>query len=336
MVKISWPKSRAAAAVIIGSCVIAFLFDRPSFLPYTERSQTPFLRRELLQGLELSSGQQPGDGPSIYPWAKNLIRPLSVTPEPSRETVLFWHIPKSGGSTAKAIYRCMGKTIDIESQREDILRAKDTGLVSSGKVDIIFSSFPDFAIQNLFDPSHKTRVLALFRHPIDRLISKFYYLQIATWERTYRPEWKDMDILDWVKSGNTDNDHMVKKLAGKVQREESTETDLRLAKETIRSRFIVGLMQEMEESTQRFNTVMGINDETDRYHKTCMEEYFGAGMEKKNSNSHPKVKKGSPAWQLLAEKNAFDIQLYEYILELYEEQREIIDSYASSIVLTPA
>ena len=50
----------------------------------------------------------------------------------------------------------------------------------------------------------------------------------------------------------------------------------------------------------------------------------------------PQVEKDSPAWQLLAEKNSFDIELYEYILELFEEQREIIDSYASSIVVTPA
>ena len=66
-----------------------------------------------------------------------------------------------------------------------------------------------------------------------------------------------MDILDWAKSCNMDNDFMVKKLAGKVQRMKATRKDLSLAKETIRSRFVVGLMEEMEESIQRFNTVIG-------------------------------------------------------------------------------
>lgn len=230
----------------------------------------------------------------------------------------------------------MGKSIDIESRPQEILRQKDMGLVSSGKIDVMFSAFPGFAIEHLFDPSHKARVVAMFRHPVDRLISKFYYLQVATWERTYRPEWKNMDILDWAKSCNMDNDFMVKKLAGKVQRMKATRKDLSLAKETIRSRFVVGLMEEMEESIQRFNTVIGINDDNTVRHKTCMEQYFGKESKKKNSNSHPKVEKDSPAWQLLAEKNSFDIELYEYILELFEEQREIIDSYASSIVVTPA
>ena len=73
----------------------------------------------------------------------------------------------------------MGKSIDIESRPQEILRQKDMGLVSSGKIDVMFSAFPGFAIEHLFDPSHKARVVAMFRHPVDRLISKFYYLQVA-------------------------------------------------------------------------------------------------------------------------------------------------------------
>ena len=36
--------------------------------------------------------------------------------------------------------------------------------------------------------------------------------------------------MDWVNDINIDNNHMVKKLAGKVQREEATELDLLRAK----------------------------------------------------------------------------------------------------------
>ena len=88
-----------------------------------------------------------------------------------------------------------------------------------------------------------------------------------------------------------------------------------------------------------------------------MDQFFGHGVEKKNSNSHPKVsefllhvswlkfwiivahsrhqflfpyqvEEGSPAWKALAEKNALDIRLYDYILQLFEEQKEVIESYA--------
>lgn len=171
----------------------------------------------------------------------------------------FW---QSGGTTAKNLYKCLGKYVDVESRPQDIVRAGNERLVQSGKVDIIFSSFPNFAVEQLFDEEHKTRILAMFRHPVDRLVSKFFYLGIATWERTYREDWKDMDPLEWVQTQNSDNNHMVKKLAGKVQRDTATVDDLIIAKETIRSRFIVGLMHEMEESIERFNIVMGESVQT--------------------------------------------------------------------------
>ena len=40
--------------------------------------------------------------PVVYAWARDHLEPLAKTPDPSTETVLLWHVPKSGGSTAKA------------------------------------------------------------------------------------------------------------------------------------------------------------------------------------------------------------------------------------------
>ena len=140
----------------------------------------------------------------------------------------------------------------------------------------------------------------------------FYYLQIATWEKTYRPEWKELDIMDWVNDVNIDNNHMVKKLAGKVQREEATELDLLRAKNTIGQRMIVGLMTDMEESFNRFNKVLNINEDTDERYKLCMDLYFGGNVAKKsNSNSHPKV---SVLTMLDNESSVLYAHLYIYLV----------------------
>lgn len=178
-----------------------------------------------------------------------------------------------------------------------------------------------------------------------------------------------MDVLDWVKDVNIDNNHMVKKLAGKVQKDLATELDFQRAKETIRKYFIVGLMNEMEESFNRFNTVMNINADTNDRYEHCMDVYFGDRAKKSNTNKHPKVSgnvfyvsylwkrmnclvigtltkhiftpilsfwlylqigKDHPAYQLLVEQNSFDLQLHEYIIELFEEQKENIEGYARS------
>ena len=84
---------------------------------------------------------------------------------------------QSGGSTAKAIYRCLGKRLHILSKAEDIEYAREHKLIEG--IDVVFSSFPNNVIQSLLNQERRGRVLAIFRHPVDRLISKFYYLQVA-------------------------------------------------------------------------------------------------------------------------------------------------------------
>ena len=70
----------------------------------------------------------------------------------------------------------MGLNMEVIAQPPDILKLRDDGFVHSGNVDMLFTSYPDYATKKLFDGDHRGRMLALFRHPVERLISKFYYL----------------------------------------------------------------------------------------------------------------------------------------------------------------
>ena len=117
----------------------------------------------------------------IYPWASDLLEPLTDIhmPNPEGETAIFWHIPKNGGTTANNFYKCLHLSIDIASHPVTILDEKRKSFVQAGMVDVLFSSMPDLAVQNLFSSGHKGRAMALFRPPVDRLFSKFFYLQIA-------------------------------------------------------------------------------------------------------------------------------------------------------------
>ena len=224
----------------------------------------------------------------------------------------------SGGTTAKSLYECLGQTlanragagrrfipdntllafhpwgtdakyVNVDTTtREGILRAKEMGLVPSGKADIIFTSDISFAAEHLFDEENRGRIIGLFRHPIERLVSKFYYLQTARWEKTYSPEWQGMSLHYWAHHINTDNNHMVRRLTGKTFRDEVSEVDLRRAMRTVKQRFVVGLTSEMAESVHRFNNVMGIDETTER-NSICMNDFFGGDDGKKNANEHPLV-----------------------------------------------
>mmetsp|Transcript_12761 Transcript_12761/g.19667 ORF Transcript_12761/g.19667 Transcript_12761/m.19667 type:complete len:408 (+) Transcript_12761:67-1290(+) len=325
---------------------------------------------------------------TLPPWAHYNLRAVQHRPDPSSETALFWHIPKSGGTTAKQLYQCMGKTLTIRIgvdpryghdqsdklvvfkplggkdwktvnvdtvSEKGILRAEEMGLAASGKADIIFAMDVNFASSHLFDRLNKGRVLSIFRHPVDRLTSKFYYLQTATWERTYRPEWADMSVLEWAEKHNHDENFLVKKIVGKKLTEKATMADLIIAKEIVRRRFIVGLLDEMEESVHRFNVMLGV-DESDDKTKECMTEVFGTTKDESdksgeevdsvesqgdggdeeentveintNSNKHPQIVEGMPEYKVLAESNSLDMILYEYIRLLFKEQRSIINRHA--------
>lgn len=305
---------------------------------------------------------------NIYPWAEHNLKPIAEPLIPNNETaLLFWHVPKSGGTTAKAMYECLGLTLvnragslpqfghDQDSQlivfkpwgehgpayvnadtstEGGIIRAEQLGLVRSQLGHVIITSYPQFAVEHLYDPHHTGRAFAIFRHPVDRLISKFYYLQVATWERTYSPNWKYMDINYWA-TINRDNDVYVRMLAGKKVGDTVNEDDLQLAMSTIKERFVVGLIDDMEESFRRFSIIIGIDKSNNNNWEMCHDKFFGQSMKRSNSNSHETFAEESPEWDAIAQRNALDIRFFTFVQELFIEQKEIIDSlleYQSSAV----
>ena len=358
-------------------CVVAVFIIAASVLlvnqlQHSSTSSSPLERRRLLSSLDayLDSNAE------LPLWAHQNLVSVTEWPNPSAETALFWHIPKSGGTTAKRMYECLGQTLanrlgadprfghdkdeeivvfqpfksqpDIKfvnvdtTTKKGLLRAAELNLVASGKADMIFTSDINFAADHLFDSGHRARIFALFRNPVDRSVSKFYYLQTATWERTYRPEWKDISIMDWAAKYNQDENFIVKKIVGKKLNEMVDIADLVTAKEIIRRYFVVGLMNDMEESLRRFNIVLGLDYSGEQGH-ICKEQILGSSAEgthgggsvkegandNKNSNPHPKVVEGSPEYNLLAERNALDMILFNYLTLLYAEQKSLLDSYGS-------
>merc|ERR1712232_724701 len=137
---------------------------------------------------------------------------------------------------------------------------------------------------------------------------------------------------EFAKNKNTDNNYMVKTLAGLKSTDDATEADLRLAMRTIKKRFVVGLLDDLEESVRRFNLVAGI-DGSDKENRKCMNHFLhnSVGARRHNSDSHPKVDPGSATWNALAKTNALDVQLYEFVVDLFAEQEEIIRSYEESL-----
>jgi len=208
--------------------------------------------------------------------------------------------------------------VDVTTM-EGIARASRLNFASSGLADVIFTPLLRESAELLLDAdNHKGRMFAVFRSPVDRIVSLFYYLQQATWEPTYNEGYSSMTIDDYARSPLCESNWMVRTLVNKMEGPLDGPRDIAIAKEIIRQKCIVGLLDEMDETIRRFHSYFGFeNDEA----LTCaLQNFAAAGGLQSNSHKHPKLDPNGSTWEIIEKKNSLDIHLFEYAIELWHEQ----------------
>ena len=296
----------------------------------------------------------------------NVGQPFTKSPT---ITPFFWHVPKCGGTSLQRLYWCMGMSIANEvggnpkfaasvdrstlqafkpwtdnpgrvvnvdvSTHQGIMDASRRGFLGDdapqAELDFISTSEFQFASTMLYSPDHRARMFALFRHPIERQVSKFFYLRKATWEPTYNERWQTMSLTEWASRERGENNWMVRKLVGKDPTAPLTREDLETAKEIIRNKFLIGLMDRYNESVHRFNQFLGVDESSPRSQQ-CMAEFTEAKASNRrgkkndgNSYEHPEAKEGSPAWKSLAEIHSLDVALFKFIRQEYGNQAHLYE-----------
>lgn len=280
-------------------------------------------------------------------------------PYETTDIPMFWHIPKAGGSSIKdAMGGChrfiqateFGVTdghindkevaivypavpgaadtdrspfVNIDSTTvAGIQRARDMKFADSQLADVVVSPFV-FELNDLFTQTAKGRLFSVFRHPIERAVSMFYYIRVADWEPSYKPELKDWSLEQYAVSDVVENNWMTRQLSNQISGDLSEE-NLRNAMEVIRSKMLVGLMSKIEPSMTRFEKFFRWT-----YHvnptnqEACRERLMGGGSNSNKANKKP-LGEGDEAWGLLALQNNFDLQLYDYIEKLFDEQEAFV------------
>ena len=218
--------------------------------------------------------------------------------------------------------------VNVDMTNPDgIEHAKALGFGASGLANVVITSwFHDAA--SVFDSGYvKGRCFALLRHPIRRAISMFYYLKDATWEHTYSEIYKDMDILEYATSKYAEDNWMVRFLTNEMNGV-LYDRHLDLAIEVLESKCLVGIMEDFSASIKRFDRYFGWNkidfggpvSKADR--GTCVARVI---QEPDNAHPHPSFEEGGDVWNLLLEKNKYDLALYEYARHLfYDVQVKIV------------
>jgi len=119
--------------------------------------------------------------------------------------------------------------------------------------------------------------------------------------------------------------YLVRKAQGSLE-----EKHMELAKSVLESKCLVGLLDHFVESMERIQSYYGLLDSnttlTGSYDgetgMKCVEKYNSG--KRPNANHHAVVKSGDREWDLLAEKNRYDIELFQFANELWDRQGKIL------------
>eukprot|EP00585_Thalassiosira_rotula_P021327 CAMPEP_0196217686 /NCGR_PEP_ID=MMETSP0912-20130531/34908_1 /TAXON_ID=49265 /ORGANISM="Thalassiosira rotula, Strain GSO102" /LENGTH=350 /DNA_ID=CAMNT_0041495175 /DNA_START=72 /DNA_END=1124 /DNA_ORIENTATION=- len=262
----------------------------------------------------------------------------------------YWHVPRSGGGTMNDLLgSCLHLTLAADaggggrdgqeevlkvlrfshqvsyvnvdtSTHQGISRAKNLNLASSGLADVVISPLLHEA-SSLFTPTRRGRMFTIFRHPVERAASLFYFIQESQWQQpgTRNDQFAHITIEQFYKDGFAENNWMTRFLTNELAKEELTENDLDIAKEVLRQKCLVGLLEEKGETFERIQTYFGWRPKNEE-EQDCFEKKVEWAWPMKHK--HPEIEEGSRAWRLILAANKFDLRLFEYARELFIEQGE--------------
>ena len=302
---------------------------------------------EMSRASSLALDDEPQTAKSHIFMETNLvsIKTMAYNNDNTAFTPLFWHIPKAGGTTMhQFVANCLKlkvasnvgtlfghadetllQIIDTPSNLtyvnidvttpQGLTRARNMGFEGSGMADIVISPLLTYAVDRLFSPANKAVAFTVMRHPIERSISMFHYLQEASWEPTYRPEFKNWTLLDYTKRPDMDSDWMVRFLVdkpGNARQVPLTRQDLEKAKIIVRDKVWVGFIDNMQESVEKFGRKFGWS--TLPQFNQCVENIGHGGA---NRTPHAMVPENSIEWQELRKVHALDMELYDYARALW-------------------
>jgi hypothetical protein len=148
----------------------------------------------------------------------------------------------------------------------------------------------------------------------------------ADWEPTYNPQLASMSVEEYAQSGMAENNWLTRTLANKSDDAELTDDDVNKAMDIIRRKFMIGLLSRKEETMERFEKFFGwkyrINPTNQ---ENCRVRLLGSGANANTEHKKEKPKPGTPAYDLLANENLYDIQVYEYVESLFDEQAVFVE-----------
>jgi hypothetical protein len=273
--------------------------------------------------------------PPVYDYltATNHSNPLATVP-------VMAYLPRSGGNTiAQILGQCEGmilggvwtggNTDSLKVVHEQGVKqvnadfstkagretARNQGLKEIHNLLILTQNLVDSA--QLFADPDQAELWIWARHPVERQISLYYYKQsLQPGHPHYDANVFLYSLSDWAQSALHTPNAMMYVILGQPQSPLGFSTaDLIIAKTVLRQKAKIGLLDQKAESIRRFlhGRVVGAAGG-----RECKEKLLDYAW--KTKNYHPKVRPNSDEYEMLVQRNSWDMKLWEYLQYLYHVQ----------------
>ncbi len=180
-------------------------------------------------------------------------------------------------------------------------------------------------ISPLFDNNFsRGRVFMFFSHPVRRIVHSYY-------KKTFDPESEDYDatiaeisLIEYAQSDLITDNLITRFLIDDFNSPNITSTDIEVAKDIIRRKVVVGIMEWLESSITRVEKYFGWFDMTVKNPKTSICHYRQIYKVAAHLLLHATPEWNSYVTQIVAERNSADMELYEYARDVFLQQAALV------------
>uniref|UniRef100_A0A6S8S394 Sulfotransferase domain-containing protein n=1 Tax=Ditylum brightwellii TaxID=49249 RepID=A0A6S8S394_9STRA len=276
----------------------------------------------------------------------------------SGEYPVFWRVPTVGSRVESVLSGCVKAVLATSAFRDDeraaenilrvynvenrayvnvdlsqtagIERASDLNLAETGIADLFVTPHLHYASHKLLSfPEHKGRMFTVFRHPIERAIARHsaFIKENQSGAPGTNPALAQMSLADFAQSEYSSKDWMTRFLVNK-RTGTITPADVKVAKEILRKKCLIGLYDKIEESIERIERYFGWfkNNEIER---VCHQNQIAAARAQDTEDYMYEVGReesidvGSEVYELLVNNNVNDMEVYWYAVALFGEQGKL-------------
>jgi hypothetical protein len=252
---------------------------------------TSFLPNMLVHKSELR------ENPSPHTIPKNLqdaYRDTNELPLGTLDTPVYWHLSPTDAVRANTTRKIMSNTC--------FASASDTAHLGHGSSIHVVVTQNLWEAANLLNATHRGRLFSMVRDPVERLISEC---------KSRQKEKERLTLQDFL--SNVPDNYLVRSLANRLEGPVD-QGHLNTAKALVKSKLLVGLLEEQTESLRRIDTYFGWKKQSS---KECRNSLLGTELQR-TIPQHEKIESESRI--VVEQQNHFDLELYGFIKLCFREQ----------------